>query len=761
MKPQKNSLPERASRQFTDREEPRKAFWAKYEKLSAEMAANDPDVHVLMYYGFGGIGKTRLLKELAREMEEKGVRYGLFDLEISRDPIKVLNGLKAVLAKRYHFTFPLFEYGQYIYAKKLGEDANDPQAAAHFEKNGVVSIVKKALEFVPVVSEAVKLVDLAEESVASIRSFAAKNTEKFKMLDFYSAKELNDKLPGLFAQDLQNNVSKLNEPVVILLDTYELLVNELAQNGEPLFNDLWLREELVAQASNVLWVFGGRECLKWETVDPKWQDVAEQHILGDLSESDSVGFLRSTGILDQTLCEKLYVLTNGTPLYLDLCVDTYFQLQSNGKQPDIGDFGQNTAELIERFIRYMDSAAQALVFTLACLKRWNDALIEAVAYEILPNFNDILYTKAKNLSFVICENGEYYIHQTVSEVLLQKCTQGIKSKVAQGLKKAFEAKMQTKEYFAPDYEDALGYMLRAARLDAPTEAALYESLSKTFWLYLYEYASAGFFRQAEAALDFLDVREAGQKTLTVACVKCVKATVATCAGEYKAACEMEKTALDMFKALLGEDHPDTLVTMRNLAGSLSNAGKYQESLELKQEVLAKQRKILGDDHPDTLVSMHNLAVSYSHLGKHREALELKQEVLAKQRKIQGENHPDTILTMHNLAVSYSHLGKHREALELAQEVLEKRHKILGKDHPDTVGTMHNISVFLSALGRNQEALELDQEVLKTRRNILGDDHPDTVATMHNLAILLSALGRYQEAQELQQEVLTKQRKISH
>ena len=55
----------KATREFTDREEPRKAFWEKYNSV------NDKEIKVISYYGFGGIGKSTLLLKLKDELLEK------------------------------------------------------------------------------------------------------------------------------------------------------------------------------------------------------------------------------------------------------------------------------------------------------------------------------------------------------------------------------------------------------------------------------------------------------------------------------------------------------------------------------------------------------------------------------------------------------------------------------------------------------------------------------------------------------------------
>ena len=63
MKPRSATQIRRAAREFTDREEPRAAFWKEYAALKEEMSG-EPYIHVLHYYGIGVIGKTSLLNSL-------------------------------------------------------------------------------------------------------------------------------------------------------------------------------------------------------------------------------------------------------------------------------------------------------------------------------------------------------------------------------------------------------------------------------------------------------------------------------------------------------------------------------------------------------------------------------------------------------------------------------------------------------------------------------------------------------------------------
>ena len=226
------------------------------------------------------------------------------------------------------------------------------------------------------------------------------------------------------------------------------------------------------------------------------------------------------------------------------------------------------------------------------------------------------------------------------------------------------------------------------------------------------------------------------------------------------ACEsFERIAAEIQTNVFGAEHPDTLTSMDNLAGTYLSLGRMKEAAELYEKVLEKRRRILGAEHPDTLTSMSNLASTYGDQGRMGEAAALKEEVLEKRRRILGAENPDTLASMNNLALTYWAQGRTGDAAALQEEVLEKRRRILGAEHPDTLTSMNNLTVMYAAQGRTGEAAALKEEVLEKRRRILGAEHPDTLTSMGNLAFTYRAQGRMAEAAALEEEVLEKRRRI--
>jgi tetratricopeptide (TPR) repeat protein len=224
-------------------------------------------------------------------------------------------------------------------------------------------------------------------------------------------------------------------------------------------------------------------------------------------------------------------------------------------------------------------------------------------------------------------------------------------------------------------------------------------------------------------------------------------------GQNDKALALKEQALKLRRAKLGEDHPSTLASMNSLAVTYGALGQNDKSLALLEQALKLRRAKLGEDHPSTLDSMNNLALIYGILGQHDKALALKEQTLKLRRAKLGEDHSDTLTSMSNLALTYSDLGQHDKALVLHEQTLKLRRAKLGEDHPSTLASMQNLANTYSRLGQHDKALVLHEQTLKLIRAKLGENHPDTLGSMHNLAAAYMYLGQHDKALVLNEQIL--------
>ncbi|KAK9384145.1 hypothetical protein V1515DRAFT_576687 [Lipomyces mesembrius] len=134
-------------------------------------------------------------------------------------------------------------------------------------------------------------------------------------------------------------------------------------------------------------------------------------------------------------------------------------------------------------------------------------------------------------------------------------------------------------------------------------------------------------------------------------------------GRWKEAETLLVQVMEFRKTVLGEEHPDTLTSMNNLADLFHSQGKYEAAEPLYKETLRLSKKVLGEEHPDTLTSMNNLAGLFHSQGKYEAAELLYKETLRLSKKVLGEEHPNTLTSMNNLAGLFHSQGKY-EAAEL-------------------------------------------------------------------------------------------------
>jgi tetratricopeptide (TPR) repeat protein len=230
-------------------------------------------------------------------------------------------------------------------------------------------------------------------------------------------------------------------------------------------------------------------------------------------------------------------------------------------------------------------------------------------------------------------------------------------------------------------------------------------------------------------------------------------------GRYKEAEPWYMQMTEMSKTLLGEEHPETLNSMDNLATTYSSQGRWKEGEELGVQVMEIRRKLLGKEHPRTLVTIANLATTYSSQGRWKEGEELGVQVMEIRRKLLGKEHPQTLTTIANLVSTYMNQGRCKEAEELGVQVVEMTKKVLGEEHPDTLFSISNIVSVYWKQGRWKEAEELGVQVIEMTKKVLGEEHPATLISMVNLASTYWKQQRFAEAEGLLTQVLDASKRV--
>src|SRR4051812_11369944 len=115
-------------------------------------------------------------------------------------------------------------------------------------------------------------------------------------------------------------------------------------------------------------------------------------------------------------------------------------------------------------------------------------------------------------------------------------------------------------------------------------------------------------------------------------------------------------------------HPALSARQHSMAAGVAQSGADRQGARMSDEPhrtaehrLAELRAALGDEHPDTLAAMIDLAEALWPLGRLSRARQLEEEVVTARRRLLGPEHPDTLKALGKLATTIGALGDLAEA----------------------------------------------------------------------------------------------------
>ena len=193
--------------------------------------------------------------------------------------------------------------------------------------------------------------------------------------------------------------------------------------------------------------------------------------------------------------------------------------------------------------------------------------------------------------------------------------------------------------------------------------------------------------------------------------------------------------------MLGQEHPDTLTSVNNLALLYQAQGRYGEAEPLYRRALEARERVLGPEHPETLTSVNNLALLYRAQGRYGEAEPLLQARARGQgARARARSIPIRFKREQSGAALSSPGPLRRGRAALSGARWQAYERVLGPEHPDTLTSVNNLAALYQAQGRYAEAEPLYQARARGRERVLGPEHPDTLQSVNNLAAALSRPG---------------------
>ena len=251
-------------------------------------------------------------------------------------------------------------------------------------------------------------------------------------------------------------------------------------------------------------------------------------------------------------------------------------------------------------------------------------------------------------------------------------------------------------------------------------------------------------------------------------------------GKYADALKSLTFCLSCRSELYGEDHPETLAAMNNLAELYDIIDERDKAKDLYEKSLNISSGLFNKDNPfkaEDVISLDNLSDNIfkyqKSLGLFTNYLSLRESVLRTSTNQSIDNLKDLCKNMGvhvgdllKLPLSFGDSKKNGfmaarknldEIFHESTEILSRSNlennivwlafveEILRMKDPDPLTMVNNIAYLYMKLGRYDEALPLFTNSLAMREEVLGKKHPETLKSIRNLADLFKCMGRFYDA----------------
>ena len=208
--------------------------------------------------------------------------------------------------------------------------------------------------------------------------------------------------------------------------------------------------------------------------------------------------------------------------------------------------------------------------------------------------------------------------------------------------------------------------------------------------------------------------------------------------ELARAKEHYESALALFIAAAGREHPKVAVYLRHVAGLHYEVGEYARAQAILLEALDVIERTQGKSHPSYASTLINFAAIVSETGDVNLARELYMDALAKL----APGHPNYTVVLENLGHGHMRLGEYAQAIDYHRRSLELREKELGPTSPKLARTLTNLASGYIATGQYDRALPLQRRALTILEGELGPDNPELAASLTGLGHIFSKQGHH-------------------
>jgi hypothetical protein len=405
---------------FIDRGEAKDLFRKKMEH-------NDKDYNILTFYGVGGIGKSKLMKEICRihEEENKDAVTLYLDLNAAEDRSFGSGILKLVDSCTGNIDFRCFELAYALYFRKKHPGISYGHEKACLTENKFIGI---GLNIIGILDNGVTATaaEIAEKTIRAIHNRTIDKTvkEALKTFDDNSAAEMEEMLPLFLQYDLSCYTKKHKDAkILIVFDTFEALNENVIEQVHKSINERWIRDFISyfgsAVFSNLLILIFGRDEIEWEQ---EWMEVIDRYRLTEFDEKYSREYLEAAGIDEPGVTDAIIQSSKGFPFLLYLSLETYVNIKNRNGEVSQNDFNGSYPEIIERFLYNLDKDTVEILRLTSVPNLYNAEICKRLAQEYNVSFPMTEFEQFNKYSFVTKDivDDDYYIHDLMRRGIIDK-----------------------------------------------------------------------------------------------------------------------------------------------------------------------------------------------------------------------------------------------------------------------------------------------------------------------------------------------------
>lgn len=425
---------------FTDRESEKDYFYKKVELLLTNKDLSE----IIVFHGVGGIGKSELIKQLKKEISNKKELCIISEIDFQNPHLnsasRSLLELKRNIANK-NISLPHFDLAYYILFKKKNPDHvyNDKNPPFTEEASLIAEIIG-AFDAFGFTGPVVNIVNFAYKKFKKLK-LDLNIKEQLKELNNLQVYEIEERLPAFFSYDIEKAKTKKNyKSFICFFDTYESIYSNSVSEEEKIYKESWIRE-LLTNLKNGLFIFSSREKVNWENVNKNWNKYINHLSLDCFNEKDAHEYLSQCNINIPEIKNRIFHASLGHPYYLDLCVDTYYQLKREHKKISVDDFATNKKKVFLRFFSRL-KRDESETFKLLSVSRFYDEEIFFFLLQNLPTGYPITsFSQLNRFSFIKEKNSKYFMHELAKESFLLKTSNEIYTTVNHLLLNYYQQKL--------------------------------------------------------------------------------------------------------------------------------------------------------------------------------------------------------------------------------------------------------------------------------------------------------------------------------